>query len=196
MTRTGVPIRLAILTLVSLAAVACTGQPDTPSGSSSASTMSPLSESTDVSEPVVTPEGFSTVLVEITEADGTVCEVCMWLADSAVERGQGLMGVTLLGTPAAMAFAWEQPTSGSFYMFQTVTPLSIAWFGADRSLVSMTDMDPCLSGDSSECARFPAGGEFVLAVEVFEGDLASIGVTDGSTARLLPDTEAADCPLR
>ena len=74
--------------------------------------------------------------VEITKADGEVCEVCMWLADSADERGRGLMGVTSLGTPEGMAFVWEQPTAGAFLMFQTVTPLSIAWFGDDGALVS------------------------------------------------------------
>ncbi len=159
-------------------------------------TVSPLPES------VVVPEGFSTVMVEVTKADGEVCEVCLWLADSADERGQGLMGVTSLGTPEGMAFVWEQPTAGAFFMFRTVTPLSIAWFAepvepdAGGALVSTADMDPCRSENSADCERFPAGGQFVLAIEVFQGDLASIGITDGATARLLPDTEALDCPLR
>jgi len=149
----------------------------------------------------VVPEGFSTVLVEITKADGTTCEVCMWLADSNEERQQGLMGVTSLGEPEGMAFVWEQPRAGAFFMFQTVTPLSIAWFAeppgdsAGGVLVSTADMDPCLSEDSGECERFPAGGEYVLAIEVFQGDLASIGITAGATARLLAGTEAASCPL-
>ena len=100
---------------------------------------------TTVEDVGVEPDGFTTAMVEITKADGTVCEVCMWLADSGGERGQGLMGVTSLGTPEGMAFVREEPTAGSFFMFQTVTPLSIAWFGADGSLVSTSDMDPCLS---------------------------------------------------
>ncbi len=143
----------------------------------------------------MTPEGFTTAIVEVTEADGSVCEVCVWLADTADERGRGLMGVTSLGSPEAMAFVWEEPTAGAFFMFQTVTALSIAWFGADGALVSTADMAPCLSTNSAECERFPAGGEFVLALEVFQGDLASIGITEGATARLVLGSEAADCPL-
>jgi uncharacterized membrane protein (UPF0127 family) len=98
----------------------------------------------------VQPEGFTTATVEIIKADGTICEVCMWLADTAEERSRGLMGVTDLGTAAGMAFVFEQPTSGSFYMFQTVTPLSIGWFAPGGALVSMADMAPCESNDSSQ----------------------------------------------
>lgn len=187
------------------------GQPDSgqpvitelePVGSESSSSAAPESATTGEldSGGGVQPEGFTTAIVEITEADGTVCEVCVWLADTSGERGRGLMDVTDLGRAEAMAFVWDRPTSGAFYMFQTVTPLSIAWFaeptvdGAGGALVSTADMDPCTSTDPSECERFPAGGPFVLALEVFQGDLASIGITDGATARLVPGSEAADCP--
>jgi uncharacterized membrane protein (UPF0127 family) len=212
-------IWLAVAAVISLGLAACSSDPgqgsqETSSGEvevielTTSTTMSPRSESateqTDQStldstdaapDPGVVPVGFTTAMAEITKADGEVCEVCMWLADSATERGQGLMGVTSLGTPDGMAFVWEQPTSGAFFMFQTVTPLSIAWFGADGSLVSTADMEPCLAERSGACERFPPEGAYVLAIEVFQGDLASIGITDGATARLLPGTEATDCPL-
>ena len=148
----------------------------------------------------VQPAGFTTAMIEVTKVDGTVCELCMWLADTGDERGQGLKGVTSLGTPEGMAFVWDEPTTGSFFMFQTVTPLSIAWFDAPLAraggaLVSTADMEPCVSENSTDCERFSAGGDYVLAIEVFQGDLASIGITAGSTARLLPGTEATNCPL-
>jgi uncharacterized membrane protein (UPF0127 family) len=160
-------------------------------------TESVVAESVTTVEDVgVQPEGFTTAMVEITKADGTVCEVCMWLADTGDERGQGLMGVTSLGTPEGMAFVWEEPRASFFFMFQTVTPLSIAWFSPpDGALVSTADMEPCVSENSAKCERFRAAGDYVLAIEVFQGDLASIGITDGATARLLPATEATNCPL-
>jgi uncharacterized membrane protein (UPF0127 family) len=142
----------------------------------------------------VQPERFTTATVEIIQADGTICEVCMWLADTAEERGRGLMGVTDLGTAAGMAFVFEQPTSGSFYMFQTVTALSIGWFAPGGALVSMADMAPCESDDSNQCERFPAGADFDLAIEVFQGDLAAVGIEPGSSARVITGTEAEACP--
>ena len=148
-----------------------------------------------VSETVgVQPEGFTTATVEITQADGTTCEVCMWLADTPEMRGRGLMGVTDLGTAAGMAFVFEQPTTGSFFMFQTVTPLSIGWFAPGGALASTADMAPCESDDSSTCDRFPPGAEFNLAIEVFQGDLAEVGIEPGASARVIEGTEAAACP--
>jgi uncharacterized membrane protein (UPF0127 family) len=142
----------------------------------------------------VTPEGFTTATVRITEADGRTCEVCMWLADQSSERRRGLMGVTDLGDAHGMAFLFDRTTAGDFFMFQTVTPLSIAWFAADGAFVSSTDMDPCPSDDSAECERFAPGGGYVLAIEVFQGDLESIGITDGARAEVLGGTELDRCP--
>lgn len=162
--------------------------------------LADIESGTTVRDVDVQPAGFTTAMIEVTKVDGTVCELCMWLADTGDERGQGLKGVTSLGAPEGMAFVWDEPTTGSFFMFQTVTPLSIAWFDAPLAraggaLVSTADMEPCVSENSTDCERFSAGGDYVLAIEVFQGDLASIGITAGSTARLLPGTEATNCPL-
>lgn len=210
---------LAVLAAATVTIAACSSDADVAEPTTLTSPRSEQSDDVTTSSPVATassvvaatvpsvaapigvePEGFTTVMVEITKADGSACEICVWLADTAGERGQGLMGVTSLGTPEGMAFVWEEPTAGAFFMFQTVTPLSIAWFGAPGgtsggALVSTSDMEPCLSQNSAECERFPAGGDYVLAIEVFQGDLESIGITAGASARLLADTEATDCPL-
>ena len=42
----------------------------------------------------VVPEGFEQVAATITAADGTVCELCLWLAATGEQRSQGLMFVT------------------------------------------------------------------------------------------------------
>ena len=99
----------------------------------------------------VQPAGFTTAMIEVTKVDGTVCELCMWLADTGDERGRGLKGVTSLGTPEGMAFVWNEPTTGSFFMFQTVTPLSIAWFGSARR--SRWRCSGVHSGHGAVCVR-------------------------------------------
>lgn len=141
------------------------------------------------------PEGFTTIQALITEPDGEVCEVCLWLADDATERGRGLMGVTDLGDAVGMAFRFDEPISGSFYMFQTPTPLSIAWFASDGSHVGSADMDPCLDTPAGECALYSPGAEYDLAIEVFEGGLEPLGLVSGSSVELIEGSEADGCPL-
>lgn len=143
----------------------------------------------------VVPEGFSAATVRITEADGTVCEVCMWLADDVNERSRGLMGVTDLGDAVGMAFVFDVPISSAFYMFQTVTPLSIAWFDSAGEFGSSTDMDPCLDELAANCPRYPPTAEFQLAIEVFQGDLAGLGIAPGSRAEVVAGSESDTCPL-
>lgn len=141
------------------------------------------------------PEGFTTVTARITEADGQVCEVCVWLADTPDERGRGLMGVTDLGAAAGMVFRFDEPIVGSFYMFQTPTPLSIAWFAPDGNHVGSADMAPCLDTPAGECPLYSPGIDYDLALEVFEGGLDDLAVGPGSRLELIDGTEAEGCPL-
>ncbi|MGA9278147.1 DUF192 domain-containing protein, partial [Ilumatobacter sp.] len=128
----------------------------------------------------VQPEGFTTVQARVTSADGEVCEVCLWLADTDAERSRGLMGVTDLGDAVGMVFTWEAPVSSRFVMIGTPTPLSIAWFADDGSYVSGADMEPCVDGDPSACARYAATGEYTAAIEMFQGELDAIGIGPGA----------------
>jgi uncharacterized membrane protein (UPF0127 family) len=149
-----------------------------------------------VTEPGQQPAGFSTMIARITETDGQVCEVCVWLADTAEERSRGLMGVTDLGDAAGMVFRFDEPIAGSFYMFQTPTPLSIAWFiHDDGEFVGAADMTPCIDTPAGECPLYSPGAEYDLALEVFEGGLADLGVGSGSRLELIDGTEAQGCPL-
>lgn len=130
----------------------------------------------------------------ITETGGQICEVCVWLADTSDERARGLMGVTDLGDSVGMVFRFEEATAGSFYMFQTPTPLSIAWFDPDADHVGSADMAPCLDTPAGECPLYSPGSEYDLALEVFEGGLADLGVGPGSRLELIEGTEAEGCP--
>ena len=190
----------ALLLVGLLSAAACGGGEDSAvesfpetsvasieSGSSSPSTDPPARE--------VEPQGFSTVTAQITKSDGEVCQVCLWLADSADERGRGLMGVTGLGEPEGMAFLFEEPVNGNFFMFQTPTPLSIAWFAEDGSMVGVADMAPCLDANSGDCPRYSPDAAYQLVVEVFEGDLPGLGLEPGASVELLLGTESETCVL-
>jgi len=141
------------------------------------------------------PEGFTTVTARITDAAGENCDVCMWLADTGDERSRGLMGVTHLGDAVGMAFVFEEPFLGSFYMFQTPTPLSIAWFGSDGGIVGTAEMEPCLDTPVGECPLYAPGDEYDLAIETFAGGLEPLGIGPGARAVLLEGTESDECLL-
>ncbi|MDW3215399.1 MAG: DUF192 domain-containing protein [Ilumatobacteraceae bacterium] len=130
----------------------------------------------------VRPEGFATVAARATLSDGTVCELCVWLADTASQRSQGLMFVTDLGPADAMAFRYPEPHTGTFWMKNTVLPLSIAFFDSDGGFLTSFDMEPCTS---DPCPNYRTPDDFSIAVEVPRGTLADLGLVEGSTFELL-----------
>lgn len=187
----------AVLAAVLLTASGCGSDPDTSAVSPSTTGSAPVDDLADTSTTVEAgrlPEGFTTVQARITEVDGEVCEVCLWLADDDDERRRGLMGVTDLGEAAGMAFVFDQPTSGSFWMFDTPTPLSIAWFAPDGNQVGSADMSPCIDTPASDCPLYAPGAEYDLAIEVFDGGLEPLGLGPGARVQLLDGTESERCP--
>jgi uncharacterized membrane protein (UPF0127 family) len=130
----------------------------------------------------VLPSGFELVAARVTEPDGTVCDLCLWLADSAEQRRRGLMFVTDLGPAAAMAFRYPNPHATKFHMTNTLLPLSIAFFDAGGAFMDSFDMEPCVTND---CRRYPTPRDFVIAAETYQGRLGEIGMSAGSTLELL-----------
>ncbi len=198
--------RLVVVAAAVIAVAACSSDPTPaidgpaesgPEASETATTGTSATSTT--TDPTIEngqqPEGFTTIRALITEPDGEVCEVCLWFADDADERGRGLMGVTDLGDAVGMAFRFDEPIAGSFYMFQTPSPLSIAWFSPDGSHVGSADMAPGLDTPAGECPLDSPGAEYDLAIEVFEGDLEPLGLVDGSSVELIEGSEAERCPL-
>ena len=130
----------------------------------------------------VRPERFDTRLARATTPDGSVCEFCVWLADTAPQRSLGLMFVTDLGPAEAMAFRYPEPHTGTFWMKNTVLPLSIAFFAPDGAFLSSFDMEPC---ESDPCPSYRTPADFSIALEVPQGGLADFGLVAGSTLELL-----------
>ena len=153
----------------------------TVAATSDASTTTAVVPPTTATEPPVTPSGFESVAATVTTADGEVCELCLWLADSSRGRSQGLMGVTDLGAADGMAFVYPSPHTGSFWMKNTLLPLSIAFFDDRGVYLDAFDMEPCTA---DPCPLYPTAPDFTVAIEVVEGDLPSLGLEAGSRLRL------------
>jgi uncharacterized membrane protein (UPF0127 family) len=103
---------------------------------------------------------------------------CLLAALNASQRGQGLMEVTDLQGYAGMAFVYGDDVQNGYYMRNTPTPLSIAWVDADGAVVTIADMEPCADRDG--CPSFTPTGPYRYAIEVFQGDLPALGITEDS----------------
>ncbi len=129
------------------------------------------------------PEGFHAVTLIVTRPDGTVEHPCVWLADTPALRNRGLTGVSdpNLGGKAGMAFRFGSDTTATFWMRDTILPLSIAWFAADGAFVSSASMEPC-PADSETCPTYGPTGPYRVALETAQGRLPDLGLVPGSRA--------------
>jgi uncharacterized membrane protein (UPF0127 family) len=132
-------------------------------------------------------DGVGQTVITITDAGGNVTACCVMVAASPQQRERGLMEVTEMNGYGGMLFVWESDTGGGFWMRNTPTPLSIAWYAADGSFVSSAEMAPC--GDSDSCPTYYPEGDYRFALETFEGELAAMGAGPGSTL-----TVGGECP--
>lgn len=127
------------------------------------------------------PVGFERVRATVTEPDGTICELCVWLADTNDLRRRGLMSVTDLGDADGMAFVYPGPHTGTFWMKDTLLPLSIAFFGPTGGYLDAFDMEPCTG---EPCVQYRTPNDFVVAIETVQGGLAELGIVPGSVLDL------------
>jgi uncharacterized membrane protein (UPF0127 family) len=125
-------------------------------------------------------DGFDEVAVTVDPGDGRGSLAwCLLAALTAEQRGRGLMGVTELQGYAGMAFIYDEDVENGFYMRNTPMPLSIAWVAADGGVVTIKDMEPCEDRDG--CPTYPSDGSYRYAIEVFQGGLDDLGITESAT---------------
>ena len=112
--------------------------------------------------------------------DGTV-SLDVQVADTPAERRTGLMGRESLSPYDGMVFVWEEPVVITFWMKDTLIPLSIAFWDEGGRIISILDMDPCTA---DPCSSYGPGEPFVGAVEVDRGAFERHGVVLGDTVEL------------
>jgi uncharacterized protein len=133
------------------------------------------------SEPAPEPSGTERAQVVI-EADGGTVRLDVEVADDADERQVGLMGRTSLEEDAGMVFVFPEPTAASFWMKDTLIPLSIAFWNDDGAVAAILDMEPC---EADPCPSYDPGVEFTFALEVNQGFFDDHGVAIGDRVRLV-----------
>ena len=107
---------------------------------------------------------FATSLATAVSADGSVVVgTC----------GPGLSGA--LRWTEADGMRAIAPVSGSSWAVATGV-------SADGSVVTIKDMEPC--DDRDDCPRYRPSGPYRYAIEVPQGDLTELGITESSTIRV------------
>ena len=114
--------------------------------------------------PCATPD-FPTGSATITSANGLV-DVGLQIAETGEQHGYGLMYRRWLAENKGMAFLFGQDTTSSFYMQNTLIPLSIAFFDQGGRILKILDMDPC---DDPPCPLYDPGVSYRGALEVNQG---------------------------
>ena len=95
------------------------------------------------------------------------------------------MNVRALPKNEGMAFVLSGTPNVSFWMKDTLIPLSVAFVAGNGRIISESDMDPCTA---DPCPTYPASGPYTMAIEANLGWFHEHGVRVGSKARLeVPD---------
>jgi uncharacterized membrane protein (UPF0127 family) len=131
--------------------------------------------------PERTPNPDRATRLEI-RTDGGVVEVDVEVADEDAERNIGLMNRERLDPDAGMVFLWDEPLHATFWMKDTLIPLSIAFWNDRGRIVAILDMEPC---EADPCPSYDPGTEFEGALEVNQGFFEEHGVEVGDTVELI-----------
>lgn len=104
------------------------------------------------------------------------------VADTPEERRMGLMGRENLDPVDGMAFLWDEAVQGSFWMKDTLIPLSIAFWDEQGRILEILDMEPCVS---DPCPTYGPATPFIGAVELGQGAFGRAHVEIGDHVELL-----------
>lgn len=119
--------------------------------------------------------------VELATERGTV-HVRVEIAETPEARQRGLMGRTSLDEDDGMLFVWPEDASSSFFMKDTLIPLSIAFIAEDGTVLRILDMEPCAA---DPCPVYDPRTSYRMALEVRQGSFTRWGVREGDRTRLV-----------
>jgi uncharacterized protein len=139
-----------------------------------------------VESPVATgPETSALPILTITNSIGEEVPVRVEIADTDAEWQTGLMGRTTLEGDAGMLFVFDQEQTLSFWMKDTLIPLSIAYIDAEGRIVDIQDMQPLDDIPPQYVSAEPAR----YALEVNQGFFEERSVTVGDMVELPRQSE-------
>lgn len=101
------------------------------------------------------------------------------LALTEEHRARGLMHREHLGPEEGMLFYYPNSQYRSFWMFNTLIPLDIAYLADDGEILQIITMEPCLSDNPARCKGYQSDGRARAALELNAGAFIELGVGVG-----------------
>jgi uncharacterized membrane protein (UPF0127 family) len=128
----------------------------------------------------VQPVEFAAGEVIIKSATGTH-SLRVEIAETGPQVERGLMYRTSLPENGGMLFIYPKVHRGSFWMFNTFIPLSVAYADERGVIFQIGDLVPCGNLSAAECAEqaYPARQPFRFALEVNQGYFERRGISVG-----------------
>ena len=122
--------------------------------------------------------GLETTTISISGSDGKLVDCIAELARTEEQRNTGLMFRTALEDGKGMLFIFDKDEVLSFWMKNTLIPLSIAYISYDGTIIDIRDMYPHNTNPvrSSRSARY--------ALEVPQGWFDRVGIKTGDHLNL------------
>ena len=126
---------------------------------------------------------LETAVLTAAKADGGTTTITAELARTEAEKQKGLMFRKTLAGGDGMLFIYTRDERMSFWMKNTVIPLSIAFISRDGRIIDILDMEP-LSTQSVRSSR-----SVRYALEVPRGWFAREGIAEGDSISGLENTD-------
>jgi uncharacterized membrane protein (UPF0127 family) len=109
------------------------------------------------------------------------------IADTPDSRERGLMYRKSMPAQDGMLFVFETPQPMAFWMKNTLIPLSIGYFGADKKLIDLYEMSPAVIGEVHP-KTYPSRGIALYALEMNKGWFEKHQILPGAELRFSPAT--------
>jgi hypothetical protein len=150
------------------------GENSAPEENRTANSTAPVQTTAEAS----VPDESNTITIIGTNEERSEVEVEVEIADDKAEQRRGLMERTELAENAGMLFVFDREEPRSFWMRNTLIPLSIAYIASDGRIVDIQDMQPLdeTSHPSAEPAQY--------ALEVNQGFFAERGIEVGNVVEI------------
>lgn len=103
-------------------------------------------------------------------------ELDVEIANTPEKRANGLMGRLELEEGAGMLFIYDTPQILTFWMKNTLLPLSIAFFDSEKTLINMLDMEPPFD---EQYTYYKSKKAALYALEVPQGWFKKQGIRPG-----------------